>query len=119
MGIKKKLKQIRDEYVIRQVDGIDLPDFSGGEVKRYRICFRGRVQRVGFRLEVCQLAGRLGMTGWCKNLENGDVLAEIQGDPEKIRFLISFMEHLKRIRIDEKIVEELEILADETEFSRR
>ena len=68
--------------MIRQVDGIDLPDFSGGEVKRYRICFRGRVQRVGFRLEVCQLAGRLGMTGWCKNLENGDVLAEIQGDPE-------------------------------------
>lgn len=115
----KKLKQIRDAYVIRQVDRVDFPVFSDEGKRRYRICFKGRVQKVGFRLEVCQLAERLGLTGWCKNLENGDVLAEIQGNPEKIRFLISFMEQLKRIRIDEKIMEELEIIADETAFSRR
>ncbi|MBQ9991783.1 MAG: acylphosphatase [Lachnospiraceae bacterium] len=76
---------------------------------RYRVLFSGRVQKVGFRLEVCELAVRLGLTGFCKNLENGDVLAEFQGTEEKINFLISFMESLKRIRITNKVMEKLEV----------
>ena len=95
--------------MINQARGARLPEFSETEICRYRVLFSGRVQKVGFRLEVCELAVRLGLTGFCKNLENGDVLAEFQGTEEKINFLISFMESLKRIRITNKVMEKLEV----------
>ena len=98
MSLKDTFKKIRDDYVIRQAHSVELPEFMSGTVRRYRVKFSGRVQKVGFRLEVCELAQRLGLTGWCRNLENGDVLAEFQGPTERIDFLISFMESLKRIK---------------------
>ena len=67
---------------------------------------------------VRELAARLGPTGYCRNPENGDVLAELQGPEERIRFLISFMESLKRIRIRRKVMTELELRADERDFLR-
>lgn len=114
-----KLKQIRDNYVINQVKRATIPEFGDGEIKRYRVTFSGRVQKVGFRLEVCELAKRLGITGFCENLENGDVLAELQGTEEKVKYLISFMESLKRIKITSKTIEELEIIEGENEFLKQ
>lgn len=105
--IKKALKHIRTQYVIRQVQQAVIPVFSPSEICRYRILFSGRVQKVGFRLETTELANRLGLTGFCRNLPNGDVYAELQGERNRIDFLISFMESLKRIRIIRKTIEEL------------
>lgn len=119
MSIKAKFKQIRDNYVIRQAQGVELPAFSEQPVCRRRIRFSGRVQKVGFRLEVCQLAQRLGLTGWCMNLEDGDVLAEFQGTAERIAFLVSFMESLKRIKIRDKQIEELEVIPGELDFRQK
>ena len=118
MSIKTYFRQLRDNYVIRQVQSAVLPEFSDGPTIRRRIRFSGRVQKVGFRLEVCQLAGRLGLTGWCMNLEDGDVLAEFQGSAERIDFLVSFMESLKRIRIRRKIVTPMTPIPGETGFRR-
>lgn len=118
MSLKDTFKKIRDDYVIRQAHGVELPEFVSGTTRRYRVKFSGRVQKVGFRLEVCELAQRLGLTGWCRNLENGDVLAEFQGPTERIDFLISFMESLKRIKIREKSMEEIEAVSGETGFSK-
>ena len=119
MSIKTKFKQVRDNYVIRQAQSAVLPEFPAGPVCRRRIRFSGRVQKVGFRLEVCQLAKRLELSGWCMNLEDGDVLAEFQGTKERIDFLVSFMESLKRIRIRDKKVEELDVLPDEADFRKK
>ncbi len=118
MGLKDTFKKIRDDYVINQAQGVELPEFVSGTVRRYRVRFSGRVQKVRFRLEVCELAKRLGLTGWCKNLDSGDVLAEFQGPTERIDFLISFMESLKRIKIREKVVEEIEVVSGETGFTK-
>ena len=118
MGLKDTFKKIRDDYVIHQAQAAELPEFAAGTTRRYRVKFSGRVQKVGFRLEVCELAKRLGLTGWCRNLENGDVLAEFQGPTERIDFLISFMESLKRIKIREKTVEEVELIHGEVGFSK-
>lgn len=118
MGLKDTFKQIRDDYVIHQAQSVELPEFVAGTVRRYRVKFSGRVQKVGFRLEVCELAKRLGLTGWCKNLDSGDVLAEFQGPTERIDFLISFMESLKRIKIREKTMEEIELIPGEIGFSK-
>ena len=89
MRFKQTLKKLRDDYVIGQVQRLTLPAFPEEPPRRYRIRFSGRVQKVGFRLEICELAQRLGLTGFCQNLENGDVLAELQGGETRIVFLRS------------------------------
>ena len=119
MNMKRRFKQIRDNYVIRQVERVVLPEFPAAPVCRRRIRFSGRVQKVGFRLEVCELAKRLDLTGWCMNLEDGDVLAELQGSEERIDFLISFMESLKRIKIRNKQIEEVDVRPDEKTFEKK
>ena len=95
-----RFKKFRDDYVIRQVEKAKLPDFEDDYFVRRRLTFSGRVQHVGFRLELEQMATRLGLTGWVKNLENGDVQAEIQGYESRISFLLKFMRSLKRIKIE-------------------
>lgn len=120
MSLKEKFIKTRDNYVINQVRRLKLPEFESDSIHRYRIIFSGRVQKVGFRLEVCELAKRLELTGFCKNLENGDVMAELQGPDNKIKYLISFMESLKRIKIKNKVIDELEVINDEeTKFMKR
>ena len=116
MKLKDKFKDIRNQYVINQVARIDMPQFEADGMRRYRIRFSGRVQKVGFRLEVYELAKRLGLTGYCRNLENGDVLAELQGEKNRIRFLVSYMESLKRIKIRKKTVKRMHLDAAEKEF---
>ena len=95
-----KFKQIRNDYVIRQVEKAKLPAFEDDRFVRRHMVFSGRVQHVGFRLEIAQLAKRLALTGWVKNLENGDVEADFQGFESRIRFLLKFMRSLKRIKIN-------------------
>lgn len=119
MNLKDKFKQIRDNYVIGQVKRAKLPDFGEDKIQRCRVLFQGRVQKVGFRLEVCELAKRLNLTGYCKNLDSGEVLAELQGPANKISFLLEFMESLKRIKITNKQVTELEVIAGETGFLKQ
>lgn len=119
MSLKETFIKIRDNYVINQALRVKLPEFAPSSIRRYRITFSGRVQNVGFRLEVYELAKRLELTGYCKNLENGDVLAELQGPDNKINFLISFMESLKRIKIRNKVIEELEVKQDKTAFEQQ
>ena len=118
MSIKSKLKAMRDNYVIRQVERADIPEFGEDEKKRYRILFSGRVQKVGFRFEVEKLAERLGLTGFCENLENGDVLAELQGPENRILYLVSFMSSLKRIKIRSKKMKTVPV-KEETGFERK
>ena len=49
-------------------------------MKRYLIIYQGIVQGVGFRGRLLFEAKIKKLTGYCKNLSNGDVLAEIQGN---------------------------------------
>ena len=118
MELKRWLMALRDRYVIGQAERILLPEFPPEEPVRQRILFSGRVQRVGFRLEVWVLANRLGLTGWCKNLESGDVLAEFQGGESRIRCLVDAMSSLIRIRIRRKTVTPLPAVEGEETFLR-
>lgn len=54
----------------------------------YHIVVKGRVQGVGFRFFTDGVAQRLGISGWVRNLPNGDVeiLARLPED-RKTRFL--------------------------------
>ena len=116
--IKTAFKRFRDHLVVDQVRRAKIPTLPADRLCRQRIVFSGRVQKVGFRLEVSELAKRLGLTGWCENLPTGQVLAELQGPENRIRFLIGFMESLKRIKITEKAIEELPLQPEEQDFRR-
>ena len=107
----------RDRYVYNQVMKVQLPDFPGNAPVRYRMLFKGRVQKVGFRYETELFAARLGLSGFCMNLDNGDVLCELQGLRSKIDFYIRFMQSLKRIRVDDVTITELPVKPNETEFN--
>lgn len=116
MNIKVWIKKVKNGYVIRQARNVRLPQFESDDMVRRHYIFKGRVQKVGFRIEVIELAKRLGLTGWVNNLENGDVEAELQGPKNKIDFLVSFMESLKRIKIDSKEVKEILVVESEKAF---
>ena len=115
MSLKSRFKKFRNDYVLNQVKNVKIPEFSASEVKRYEYMFRGKVQKVGFRLELSELSKRLGLVGYCKNLEDGSVYAHIQGEVNKINFLVQFMESLKRMKITDISIKELD-LVDENDF---
>jgi|SRR5712692_6248789 len=57
---------------------------------RARIIIDGLVQGVFFRREVTDLARRLGITGWVRNLKDGRVEAIAEGDKNRVDQLIRF-----------------------------
>jgi acylphosphatase len=116
MLITKWLKGIRDGYVIRQVRHAKLPVFYGCPTVRKNIIFCGRVQKVGFRLELSELAKRMELTGWVKNRSDKSVEAELQGEEDKIKYLIHFMKALKRASVREVIIHESAVIKDEPHF---
>ena len=57
---------------------------------RARIVITGLVQGVFFRREITDLARRLGITGWVRNLPDGRVEATAEGEKSKVEELIQF-----------------------------
>lgn len=109
-------KNFRDKYMRSAVDKLDFPDFPPDTEKRYRIIFSGIVQGVGFRYEAWLIANKLGLTGFAENRPNGDVRMEVQGAENKIFHLIYCLESIPRIHIENKRMEELDLI-EETEFT--
>lgn len=58
----------------------------------YHILVSGMVQGVGFRWSTYQLAKKLGLTGFVKNLPDGQVYIEVQG---KSRVMHQFLTAIK------------------------
>lgn len=85
-------------------------------IKRKHYIFHGSVQGVGFRFTVYQKAKQLHLTGWVKNLYDGDVEAIFQGEEAYIDDLVRYMQQVRYIHIDHMKVEELEVLKSENSF---
>lgn len=80
----------------------------------------GRVQGVGFRYHAMNLALEYHLTGWVRNLYNGAVEMEVQGEEENVDlFVQNLAEGTNWIRIDTKTVTDMQTLADETAFRVR
>ena len=56
-------------------------------MKRYFGQAYGRVQGVGFRYFVQSAAKKLGLTGWVKNMDDGCVTMQVQGEEKNINGL--------------------------------
>lgn len=86
--------------------------------QRKHIYFYGRVQGVGFRWKARHAADLLNLTGWVRNLYNGNVEMEVQGEEESIDRLIQILETDRFIRIDKMDVLKLP-LEEERNFKVR
>lgn len=89
-------------------------------MKRYYIVFTGRVQGVGFRYTAQMKATEYDLTGWVRNLDNGDVDMEVQGAPDAIHSLLRDLRLGERwIRIDDYSQKEIPLLRDEGQFTTK
>ncbi|WP_052759588.1 acylphosphatase [Paenibacillus sp. DMB20] len=110
-------KKLRNEYVIWHANRVKLPKFGAGNIVRKKAAFSGRVQKVGFRLEIYCIARRMKLTGWVKNLKDGSVEAELQGEESQIDFLVNCMQSLKRASVKKMTIIDLPIREGEESFT--
>ena len=86
-------------------------------MKRYYVIFTGRVQGVGFRWTVLSLAQRYNYSGWIRNMYNGNVDMEIQGDNLNIHsFIQEINKHARWAVIDDYSIKELPVEEHEYGF---
>ena len=61
--------------------------------RRVHAIVSGRVQGVSYRASTADEARRLGLTGWVRNLPDGSVELEAQGDPARVADLLAWCAH--------------------------
>lgn len=57
---------------------------------RAHILVSGRVQGVGYRMSTCEKANNLGITGWVRNLPNGQVEAVFEGTRDIVEHMVAW-----------------------------
>ena len=79
-------------------------------IQRTRVLYTGHVQGVGFRATTLDLANNRDVVGFVRNLSDGRVELEAEGDAEEIADLLKAIDralgsHIRdRVRHDETIV---------------
>ena len=119
LNIRKAIRKIRRAYVIRHAQNAKIPPFGPSETIRVRIHFTGKVQKVGFRQEVYEMARRLNLAGWVENRSDLSVEAEVQGEAVRIDFLVAHMKSLKRAVVEDAAMEALPLVGGEDGFHIR
>ena len=76
-------------------------------IVRKHIYFSGRVQGVGFRYRSAYLARPLSLTGWVKNLWDGRVEMEVQGEQSAIKKFLTQLKFQRYIIIERMEMEDL------------
>lgn len=86
---------------------------------RRHIYVSGRVQGVGFRYRARYIADSLELTGWVKNLWDGRVEMEVQGEAHEIDVFLSRLHCQQFIMITELEQETIPVREDENRFTVR
>ena len=80
----------------------------------------GRVQGVGFRFFVQSNAKAMGITGWVKNMSDGSVTMELQGEPQIVDRLIAKIQRGNDwIKVTNFELSDLPVVAGENKFAIR
>lgn len=84
---------------------------------RYHIIVIGYVQGVGFRYFVYHIAKSLSLSGWVRNLYDGSVEIEVQGNEDDISSFIEDLWHGNRYAaVDDIKTKKIDILKKEIDF---
>ena len=77
-------------------------------MKTYKIIVLGRVQGVFFRASTKAVADQLGVKGWIKNLKDGSVSLEAEGDESIMPDFIDWCKYgPDDARVDDILIEEI------------
>ena len=89
-------------------------------MRRVRAIVTGRVQGVAYRASAVYEARGLGLTGWVRNVPDGSVELEAQGDDESITALLAWCaQGPPAARVKGVSIDELSVVADERDFVQR
>lgn len=76
----------------------------------------GRVQGVGFRYRAYYTARQGGLTGYARNLYDGRVEVEVQGEETLVDSFLTKVEEGSFVRIDSVESLSMSVISDETGF---
>jgi acylphosphatase len=89
-------------------------------MRRVRAIVTGRVQGVCYRASTVDEACDRGLTGWVRNLADGSVELEAQGDDAGVKALLAWCAHgPPAARVAGVAVEDRDIVAGERDFVQR
>jgi acylphosphatase len=89
-------------------------------MRRVRAIVTGRVQGVAYRASTVEQARAHGVTGWVRNLPDGSVELEAQGDAARVSGLLAWCAHgPPAARVAGVKAEDCEVIAGEREFVQR
>jgi acylphosphatase len=89
-------------------------------MRRVRAIVTGRVQGVAYRASTVFEARALGLTGWVRNLADGSVELEAQGDDRGVTALVAWCAHgPPAARVTRVSVDDIAALGDERDFVQR
>ncbi len=86
------------------------------ETLRVRVLYSGRVQGVGFRATARQIAGDFRVCGFVRNLADGTVELQAQGEDAEVRGLLEALAFRMRYNIQSAARGEIAARQDETGF---
>ena len=78
--------------------------------------FYGRVQGVGFRYKLRHLADSYGVTGWVRNVYDGSVTAQMQGQPLAFEMILKRLYEDRYIELEDIRRKKLPLKQDEHGF---
>ena len=78
--------------------------------------FYGRVQGVGFRYKLRHLAAIYGVTGWVRNVYDGSVTAQMQGQPLAFEMILKRLYEDRYIELEDIRRKKLPLREDERGF---
>ena len=89
-------------------------------MRRVRAIVTGRVQGVAYRASTVYEARGHGLTGWVRNLPDGAVELEAQGDDDGVRALLAWCAHgPPAARVTGVSVDDIAAVAGERDFVQR
>ncbi len=84
---------------------------------RWHLVLSGQVQHVGLRYSALYLSRGYGLTGWVKNLPDGRVEMEVQGDTANVRRFYLRLKDRPPIRMDHADITVVPLVSGERAFS--
>lgn len=89
-------------------------------MKRQALTISGKVQGVFYRKSAAAQARIIGITGFVKNMPDGNVYAEAQGTENQLNAFLSWCQRgPERARVDNVDVKEMDLITGETDFEVR
>jgi acylphosphatase len=86
-------------------------------MQRLNITVSGKVQGVGFRAFVYDKAQGLGLAGFVKNMPDGNVFIDVQGDEETLNKFLEYVHQGPiRSRVDKVEIKKINHLMNLKEF---